>query len=61
VRVLLDGRPINARVGGTDVKAGRMSVGQQRLYSVVNLARVETHRLTLLPDSGVTGYAFTFG
>jgi cytochrome c biogenesis protein CcdA/thiol-disulfide isomerase/thioredoxin len=61
VHVLLDGRPIAARVSGRDVHAGRASVERQRLYELVDLPRAERHRLTLELDPGVSGYAFTFG
>jgi cytochrome c biogenesis protein CcdA/thiol-disulfide isomerase/thioredoxin len=61
VGVLLDGRPIAARLAGVDVRAGRLTVGEQRLYHLVELKRVERHVLTLRFDPGVSGYAFTFG
>ena len=61
VHVLLDGRPISARVAGRDVHAGRVSVERQRLYELVDLPRAERHRLTLNLDPDVSGYAFTFG
>ena len=61
VHVLLDGRPIAARLAGHDVHAGRLSVERQRLYELVDLPRAERHRLTLNLDEGVSGYAFTFG
>ena len=61
MRVLLDGRPIPSRLAGADVHDGAVTVKSQRLYNLVNLPRVEHHVLTLLPEPGVTGYAFTFG
>jgi cytochrome c biogenesis protein CcdA/thiol-disulfide isomerase/thioredoxin len=61
VHVLLDGRPIPARLAGRDVQAGRVSVERQRLYELVDLPRAERHRLTLNLGEGVSGYAFTFG
>jgi cytochrome c biogenesis protein CcdA/thiol-disulfide isomerase/thioredoxin len=61
VRVLLDGHPLPDAVAGADVHGGVVTVGEQRLYALVNLPQVERHVLRLLPDSGVTGYAFTFG
>jgi len=61
MRVLLDGRPLPAADAGADVHNGVVSVSSQRLYSLVSLKADEVHRLQLLPDSGVTGYAFTFG
>jgi len=61
VRVLLDGKPITASDAGDDVRNGVVTVRRQRLYNLVKLGATEDHVLTLRPDSGVTGYAFTFG
>jgi cytochrome c biogenesis protein CcdA/thiol-disulfide isomerase/thioredoxin len=61
VRVLLDGKPIPARLAGEDVKNGVVTVDEQRLYDLVDLPKVERRRLRLVPESGVEGYAFTFG
>jgi cytochrome c biogenesis protein CcdA/thiol-disulfide isomerase/thioredoxin len=61
VKVLLDGRPISARVAGRDVLNSVVRVQRQRLYELVDLPRTERHRLTLDFDPGVSGYAFTFG
>jgi cytochrome c biogenesis protein CcdA/thiol-disulfide isomerase/thioredoxin len=61
VRVLLDGKPIPARDAGSDVRGGSVTVNGQRLYQLVNLPRAEVHLLTLRPEPGVMGYAFTFG
>jgi cytochrome c biogenesis protein CcdA/thiol-disulfide isomerase/thioredoxin len=61
VRVLLDGRPIEAELAGRDVGGGRTVVRRQRLYRLVELPRAERHLLTLDLDPGVSGYAFTFG
>jgi hypothetical protein len=61
VRVLLDGRPIPARLAGSDVKDGTVEVTEQRLYDLVDLPGVEQRRLRLVPEEGVQGYAFTFG
>ena len=61
VRVELDGRPIRARDAGADVRGGVVTVREQRLYSLVKLATLGEHVLTLRLDSGVSGYAFTFG
>ena len=61
VRVLLDGRPIAPGAAGPDVHGATLDVRAQRLYSIVNLPRVESHLLTLKFDPGVSGYAFTFG
>jgi len=61
VQVLLDGRPIPARLAGPDVSRGRVTVSDQRLYRLVDLPAVGTHRLSLIFEPGVSGYAFTFG
>jgi cytochrome c biogenesis protein CcdA/thiol-disulfide isomerase/thioredoxin len=61
VRVLLDGEPIPSADAGSDVHDGVLTVSGQRLYSLVDLPRVGHHVLTLEPEAGVMGYAFTFG
>jgi cytochrome c biogenesis protein CcdA/thiol-disulfide isomerase/thioredoxin len=61
VQVLLDGKPISARVAGADVHGGVVTVRGQRLYTLVSLPRDERHRLSLRFAPGVSGYAFTFG
>ena len=61
LRVLLDGRPVPARLAGTDAHQGIVTVRGQRLYRLIDLPRVERHELELHPAPGVSGYAFTFG
>jgi cytochrome c biogenesis protein CcdA/thiol-disulfide isomerase/thioredoxin len=61
VRVLLDGRPIAAADAGADVRDATVTVRRQQLYSLVKLDSIQEHVLTLRLDSGVSGYAFTFG
>jgi cytochrome c biogenesis protein CcdA/thiol-disulfide isomerase/thioredoxin len=61
MRVLLDGHPISSAAAGSDVRGGVVRIAAQRLYNLVNLPRVEDHVLTLVPQAGVMGYAFTFG
>ena len=61
VQVLLDGEPIQPSEAGADVRAGRVTVREERLYRLVSLDRVEDRRLTLVVPPGVAGYAFTFG
>ncbi|HEY0390491.1 MAG TPA: cytochrome c biogenesis protein DipZ [Solirubrobacterales bacterium] len=61
MRVLLDGRPISGDDAGADVHNGVVEITAQRLYNLVDLPRVEDHVLTLIPQAGVMGYAFTFG
>jgi cytochrome c biogenesis protein CcdA/thiol-disulfide isomerase/thioredoxin len=61
VKVLLDGRPIAAANAGSDVHGGTVTVSGQRLYNLVDMPAVGHHVLTLEPQAGVEGYAFTFG
>jgi thiol-disulfide isomerase/thioredoxin len=61
VQVLLDGRPVGDQEAGADVRGGRATVRDQRLYALVSLPRDERHRLTLRFAPGVSGFAFTFG
>jgi cytochrome c biogenesis protein CcdA/thiol-disulfide isomerase/thioredoxin len=61
MRVLLDGRPIAAADAGADVRDDIVTISGQRLYSLVDLPRAERHLLTLVPEAGTSGYAFTFG
>jgi cytochrome c biogenesis protein CcdA/thiol-disulfide isomerase/thioredoxin len=61
MRVLLDGRPIRGAVAGADVRGGSVEIAAHRLYALVDLPAVGRHDLTLVPERGITGYAFTFG
>jgi cytochrome c biogenesis protein CcdA/thiol-disulfide isomerase/thioredoxin len=61
VKVLLDGQPISSADAGSDVRDGAVTVSGQRLYNLVDLPQVGHHVLTLEPEAGVEGYAFTFG
>jgi cytochrome c biogenesis protein CcdA/thiol-disulfide isomerase/thioredoxin len=61
IQVLLDGTPIPAKLAGADVRRGRATVREQRLYRLVDLPSVSQHRLSLIFDPGISGYAFTFG
>jgi cytochrome c biogenesis protein CcdA/thiol-disulfide isomerase/thioredoxin len=61
VQVLLDGRPVTAGEAGADVRGGRVTVREERLYRLISLRGVEDRRVTLRLAPGVTGYAFTFG
>jgi cytochrome c biogenesis protein CcdA/thiol-disulfide isomerase/thioredoxin len=61
VQVLLDGKPIPAKLAGDDVRHGVATIQAQRLYRLVDLPAVSQHRLSLVFDPGVSGYAFTFG
>ena len=44
-----------------DVRQGEATIQSQRLYRLVDLPAVAQHRLSLLFEPGITGYAFTFG
>ena len=61
VKVLLDGSPIRPRDAGRDVRRSRVTVERERLYELVDLEKVGNHTLTLIPESGIRAYAFTFG
>jgi cytochrome c biogenesis protein CcdA/thiol-disulfide isomerase/thioredoxin len=61
VRVLLDGRPINATDAGADVHGGLVTVKGQRLYSLVSLHSAQQHTLTVVLPAYVSAYDFTFG
>jgi cytochrome c biogenesis protein CcdA/thiol-disulfide isomerase/thioredoxin len=61
VGVEIDGEPISAADAGADVRDGTLTVSSHRLYELVDLPAVERHVLTLTPEAGVSGYAFTFG
>jgi hypothetical protein len=61
VRVLVDGRSIGAGRAGADVRGGAVTVRRQRLYRLVSLPSARRFRLTLLPEAGVSAFAFTFG
>ena len=61
MRVLLDGRPIPDRVAGEDVHNGVATIGRQRLYRLVDLPKAADRIVTLEPERGISGYAFTFG
>ncbi len=59
--VRLDGKPIPDRLAGPDVTDGVATIGPQRLYRLVELPEAGRHVLTLEPEEGISGYAFTFG
>ena len=60
-QVLLDGKPIPDADAGEDVSGGRLTVGQQRLYRLVTLPKVEDRTVTIELAPGISAYAFTFG
>lgn len=61
MQVLLDDKPIADSEAGRDVKDGYVTISEQRLYRLVELPDVQTRKLTLRPEPGISGYAFTFG
>ena len=61
MRVLLDGKPIPDSLAGPDVHNGVATISNQRLYRLVDLPQPGRHVLTLRPEPGIAGYAFTFG
>lgn len=61
VNVLLDGKPIESAEAGRQVRRSMVTVKGQKLYSLVDLPKVENRTLSLRFPPGVSGYAFTFG
>ncbi|MGK2956376.1 MAG: cytochrome c biogenesis protein DipZ [Solirubrobacterales bacterium] len=61
LKVMLDGKPIPAADQGKDVRNGTVTIGDERLYSLVDMPNAGDHTLTLEPQAGVKAYAFTFG
>jgi hypothetical protein len=61
VEVELDGRPIPDPLAGEDVSGARATIDEQRLYRLVELPAAGRHALSLRFESGISGYAFTFG
>lgn len=63
VKVLLDGKPIEAKIAGADVKNGILTVDSDREYNIVDLkGNSGTHVLRLeFQDGGIETFAFTFG
>lgn len=61
VEVRLDGQVIDSALAGSDVRDGRVTVDEDRLYELVNLGSgSEEHTIELLFESGTAVYAFTF-
>ncbi len=63
VKVFLDGKPVDGRNAGTDVKDGVVTIDSARLYSLINLGGMKgNHVLRLQFETpGVEAFAFTFG
>ncbi len=61
VEVWLDGSPISETMAGRDVKAGKVTVTEERLYELMDGEKSGEHTLELyFPEGGVAVYAFTF-
>ena len=61
VEVLLDGKKISAEDAGIDVENGFVTVGEQRLFTLVSLDKVENHQLLVKMGSvPISVYAFSF-
>ena len=63
VKVYLDGKIIDEKYAGSDVKNGEVTVNVDRLYNVVDLhGAVQNHLLKLeFQTPGISAYTFTFG
>jgi thiol-disulfide isomerase/thioredoxin len=62
VEVWQDGQRLTPTVAGGDVKDGRVTVRESRLYSLVNNQAPGEHVLELrFPSAGASLYTFTFG
>lgn len=62
VRVYLDGVPLSNAQAGADVQAGIVTIGEERLYHLIELPVFGTHTLRLETEAeGVRAYTFTFG
>lgn len=63
IKVILDGKPIDAALAGIDVQAGIVLLDTERLYHIVDLKNgADTHTLRLeFNNSGIKAFAFTFG
>jgi cytochrome c biogenesis protein CcdA/thiol-disulfide isomerase/thioredoxin len=60
VTVTVDGKPVTTGAG-SDVKNSRVIVNGQRLYTLLDLPKVQKGTLHLQMSPGVQAYAFTFG
>jgi cytochrome c biogenesis protein CcdA/thiol-disulfide isomerase/thioredoxin len=61
LELTLDGARLSERAGGADVRGGVATIGEQRLYRLVELKAAGRHTLELRFEPGISGYAFTFG
>ena len=66
VKVLLDGKPLDAAIAGRDVHFEKgdsvLYVDRERFYDIVHLTNYADHTIELTPDSGgLDLYTLTFG
>ena len=63
VKVLIDGKPIDQSIAGTDVSSdGTILIKADKLYNIVNGTSYGQHTLELDSiDAGLDAYTFTFG
>lgn len=62
IRVLQDGKSVSGTIAGNDVKDGKLTVKEARLYTLVNNPSSEEHTLELIIDTpGLQAFTFTFG
>ncbi len=65
VEVLVDGKSVNEKVKGKDVKVkGKktiVTVDRADMYNLVKSKEVEEHEIKIVPQKGLRCYAFTFG
>lgn len=63
IRVLLDGKPVDTKAMGADVKDGIITVNENRLYEIIDLnGKIENRTLELqFLTPGIEAYTFTFG
>ena len=62
VKVYIDGKLVDSKKGGADVKNGITNIDSDRLYNLIdNHGKVENHLLKLEFTPGIAPFAFTFG
>lgn len=63
IKLLIDGRPVDGSIAGSDVKDSRLVIDTERLYNLIDLkGRPGSHILRLeFQNNGISVYAFTFG
>ncbi len=62
VQILLDGRPVPSTEAGSDLAGNVTTIGDERLYSLIQGTGYGEHTLELdIPGPGLRAYTFTFG